>query len=206
MGVDSGDVPYPIYVVTGIVLWQSFADALFAPILSIQSNKAILSKIFFKRVSIFSAAFLETLFDLGIRLVLLFFVFLYYSYPHFGGFILVIPAVLFLILFGFSIGCLLAPIGALFSDISKGLNVVLTFWFFITPIVYHPSSIGSASNIINLNPVTHLLGTCRTLLLGEIPPISTTFLLWCLSSVVLLGLALYLLRISFPHLITRMGS
>ena len=44
-----------------------------------------------------------------------------------------------LIAFGFFLGALLAPLGALYNDISKGLTVIMGFWLFLTPVVYPPT-------------------------------------------------------------------
>ena len=49
--LDIGDtgMPYPLFVLTGTVLWQTFADALDSPLKLVSKSKAMLAKINFPR-------------------------------------------------------------------------------------------------------------------------------------------------------------
>ena len=49
------------------------------------------------------------------------------------------------------------------------LSVALTFWFWLTPIVYSPGQLGANSWLVTSNPLTHVLDLVRLPLLNQVP-------------------------------------
>ena len=52
------DVPYPVYVLVGTILWQLFTESLNAPLKTVNASKAMLSKINFPREALIVSAIL----------------------------------------------------------------------------------------------------------------------------------------------------
>ena len=107
---------------------------------------------------------------------------------------------------GLMIGLLLAPLSLLYGDIQKGLALLTSLWFFMTPIVYPPPTQWPASLFAKINPASPLIITTRQwMTTGEFSHI-TGFLIVACSSLVLLLAAWIVYRVAMPHLIERMNA
>ena len=90
----------------------------------------------------------EVFFNFGIKLILIVGLFIWYKIPVTWSIILAPVALIHLVLLGTFIGLLLAPMGALYQDVSKGLTLVTGFWLFLTPVVYPVPSNGVFGSIV----------------------------------------------------------
>ena len=62
----------------------------------------------------------------------------------------------------------LSALGGLFPDLSAGINIILIFLLFISPIAFPPDMVPeSAALVIQLNPVSHLIGMFRGVMLDH---------------------------------------
>jgi lipopolysaccharide transport system permease protein len=87
----------------------------------------------------------------------------WYGIPVTGWACLAPLALLLLIVFGMSIGLVLAPLNLFYEDISASLAAITTFWLFLTPVIVPTPTEGWASIVVRYNPVTPLLATTREL-------------------------------------------
>ena len=206
--LDVGDVgmPYPLFVLTGTVLWQTFADALDAPLKLVQESKAMLAKINFPREALILASIGQVLFNFAVRFVLLVAVFAWYQVVPPVTVFLVPLALLALIAFGAMIGLLLTPFGILYHDVGRAIAVGTQAWFFLTPVIYPMPQAGWAQALVGLNPVTPLLQTSREwMITGEATQLPAALVVSAVTLVLLLmGWVLY--RVAMPHLIARMSA
>lgn len=203
LAVGTTSFAYPAFVLFSTVLWQSFLDALHAPMSAVVEARPLLSKVRFPPEVFVLSKCGECAVHLLIRLALVGFAFSIYGVPigwltgaAFGGLIL-------LLLLGLSIGLCLAPLEALYQDTSRAVMVFSTFWFMITPIVYPVPQSGVFSSIVKLNPVTPLLVTTRELAVGAIPSEPKNFLLVSLCTVGGFFFAWVLYRRAHPFIIER---
>lgn len=198
------DIPYPIYVLTGTMLWQVFVDALFCPINQLGSSRGLITKVRLPHEAILLSGMGIILFNFIVRLLVLLGALLLFHCPPTWGLLLAPFGVLMLILLGLTIGLLLAPLGLLFQDISMGLTMIMGFAFFITPIVYPLPTKWPASLLAILNPVTPLLETTRNwLALGALPP-TTGFCVISAATFILFVMAWFVYRLATPHIISRL--
>jgi lipopolysaccharide transport system permease protein len=136
INITNTNIPYPVFVLTGTILWQGFIDALFAPLRSISANKSLLAKINFPHEALLLSGLGETLFNFGIKLVLLIPVYFWFNINP-SYFIALVPfGIIALLLFGFMIGLILSPICLLLEDVSKALTTFSALWMFLTPVIY----------------------------------------------------------------------
>ena len=200
------DIPYPVYVLVGTILWQLFAESLNAPLKSVIGAKPILVKINFPREALIVSAIYLTLFNLSIKLIVLAVIFIIFQVPLTWGMLLAPVAIIMLMLLGIALGLLITPMGMLYTDVTTALPVIISLWFFITPVVYPLPDQYPYSFIALLNPVTPLLVAARDLLTtGEITN-SLSFLLVSLFAIVILFVAWVIYRISLPIIIERMSA
>ena len=69
--VGETQVPYALFLITGLVLWQVFADAVQAPLRMVQQSYSILTKVNFPREALIITGAGEVLFAFLIRLTLI---------------------------------------------------------------------------------------------------------------------------------------
>ncbi|HKI46867.1 MAG TPA: hypothetical protein VKA08_16170 [Balneolales bacterium] len=206
INVSPTDIPYPAFVLTGTLLWQGFVDALQTPMQQIQASKQMLTKIHFPHEAILIAAMGQVLVNFGIRLLLLVVVFLFFGVPITVSLLLAPLGILALIGFGMMIGLLLTPLSLLYGDVQKMLTMIISLWFFVTPVIYPSPIEGWAALVTRLNPVTSLLVTTRQLLTGGELTQIVPFMAVTAATVVLSFFSWVLFRLAMPYLIERVGS
>lgn len=207
VNIGATDIPYPAYVMFSMALWQTFTEALNGPILGVNSAKPMLAKINFPREALILAKLGEVFFNFGIKLILIMLVFIWFRIPVSWTVILAPVALIHLVMLGTAFGLLLAPLSALYNDISKGLTLLIGVWLFLTPVVYpDPRGGGLVAKLVQLNPVTPLLVTMREL--ATTGAVSNPFGFWLASLIAIVGLLVAWLtyRLAMPFVVERMSS
>jgi lipopolysaccharide transport system permease protein len=204
--VGETDIPYPAYVMFNTALWQTFVDAATGPVQAVIQAKPMLARVNFPREAIVLAKLGEVGFNFGIKLILIVALFIYFRVPIAWTVILTPVALIHLILLGTLVGVLLAPIGVLYQDVSKSLNMIMGFWLFLTPVIYPVPTEGIFGVLVAWNPVTPLLSTIREL--ATTGMVSNPMGFWVVSAGTLIGLLLTWIgfRIAIPYVIERVTS
>ena len=204
LAIGATAIPYPVFVLTGTMLWQLFVDALFCPLNQLGASRNLITKVRVPHEAILLSGLGVLLFNFAVRFVFVFAGLLIFHCPLTWGLLLAPIGVLQLILLGLTVGLLLAPFGLLYQDISLGLNLVLSFAFFITPIVYPVPTKFPASLLATINPVTPALETTRNwIALGPVAP-AEGFCAVTIGSLALFLFAWLIYRLATPHLIARL--
>jgi lipopolysaccharide transport system permease protein len=115
-------------------------------------------------------------------------------------------AVASLILAGTALGLLITPVGMLYTDVGKGLPLILQFLMYVTPVVFPMPSSGWALELFHINPLTPLVLTARDLLTGFSPEYLGAFIAVNAGMLVLLALVWMIYRVAMPILIERMSA
>lgn len=199
-------MPYPLFVLTGTVLWQIFVDALNSPLKLVTESKSMLAKINFPREALILAGVGEVLFNFMIRILLLVGIFIWFkTLPPLS--ILYVPiGVLMLMLLGLMFGILMTPLGILYTDVSRAIVILAQFWFFLTPVIYPIPEGGIAAVMAHLNPVTPILTTTREWMTIGCPTQMGGFCLVSLLTLVFLLFGWLVYRIAMPHIIARISA
>lgn len=204
--ITTTDIPYPVYVFTGTMLWQIFSESLQSPLNEIGAAKAMLSKLNFPREALILNGILKSLFNAGIKIVILIpAIILLGVYPDWH--LVLFPlSILTIILVGNTIGLLLSPLGVLYADISKAIPVLTQFLMFVTPVVFAMPTSGLSAKLFELNFMTPLIMTSRDWLTGNPTDWFTYFLVINLVAIILLFIGWVMYRITMPILIERMSA
>jgi len=200
------DLPYPVYVLTGSLLWQTFVFAISNPVRVVSMNRGMLAKVNFPREALLVAAVGQTVFSVTIQMVLLVPVFILFHVSLGPAMLLAPLGILVLVGLGTAIGVLLVPIGTLYRDVERGIPILMRFWFFLTPIVYPPPTNGLASLLVGANPVSAILVTTRNWLTGQGAEGLAPFAAVSAAAAVLLVVGLTVYRVAMPHMIARMDA
>jgi len=200
VSVGPTDLPYALHVLAGIVLWQTFVEAMNAPLQQLQRARQMISRSRLQHEAVIVAGLLEVALNATVRLVALGFALVAFGLVPAAGAALLFPlAMIATAVMGAAIGSLAAPFGLLYDDVAKGLTLLTSFWFFLTPILYPAPTTGW----LRLNPVTPLIEQARSSLLA--PALDPAFLVTAVAAGLGLLLAWLIYRLARPHVVERLG-
>lgn len=206
VAVKETTLPYPVYVFSGSMLWAILMDAVNAPLRQTNGAKSMLAKLNFPRESLVVSGIYQTLFNAGIKIILLLAVLPFLGVIP-GWRLLLFPlGLLSLVLTGTAIGLLLTPVGVLYSDIGKGLPLLMQFLMYLTPVVFPMPKTGIAATLYAINPLTPVILTARNWLTGLPSGYLTWFIVINILALILLAAAWIVFRLAMPILIERMSS
>jgi lipopolysaccharide transport system permease protein len=206
INIGETDLPYPAYVMFSMALWQTFVESLNGPIAALNQAYSMLARINFPREAIILAKLGEVFFNFGIKLILIVGLFLWFQMPVTWSVLLAPVALIHLVMLGTAIGLLIAPLGALYGDVSRMLGLAIAPWLLLTPVIYPVPQGGWFGLIVNLNPVTPLLVTARDLATTGV--VANPIGFWIASGIALIGLlvAWVIYRLAMPFIVERISS
>lgn len=164
--ISSQNVSYPLFVLTGLVVWTYFSTAVVRGSEVLVNNPQLVTKVYFPRLVAPAAALLPPLADLAVSLVLVVLLMAYYGVAP-SWRVLAMPIWLgFVILAAFGVALWLAALNVRFRDVQHAVGPVMQIWFFASPVAY-PSELLSSRNelVYALNPMTGVIGFVRWSLL-----------------------------------------
>ena len=182
--VVSPHMPYLVFLLTGLTFWNVLNNGLMSATASVSGNAQLLAKLYFPRVVLPTAAILARLIDFAFSFVILLIFVAVYRVPLYWT-VLLLPLVLIpQMFFTLGLGFLLAALNVLYRDISQLIALVLLMWMYLTPVMYHASSIPSNLQVIfYLNPMGSFIELERQLMFtGRItdPTYVWTIIIWTL--------------------------
>jgi lipopolysaccharide transport system permease protein len=146
---------YPAFLLCGILPWIWFSSALLMGTTAIIEGGGMLKKVFFPPQVLPTVTVIATFINFLLSLPLLFGMLLLFGVT-FGWSLLALPlimAVQFALTLGLTL--IISAVSVRYRDIPPILGHVLTFWFFLTPIIYPVSSVPERFRaLLSLNPVT----------------------------------------------------
>jgi lipopolysaccharide transport system permease protein len=202
--LSSEGAPYALFALAGLVPWIYFASYLQSASLSLSSNVSLVSKVYFPRLCLPTAAVLAGVVDVAVSLTVLVVVALIYG--SLGVTVLVTPVLIVLLV----VACLgpalwLSAINVRYRDVRQAVPFLLQVWLFLSPVAYSSTLIeGNLRYLYALNPMVGVIEGFRWAFLGTAPDIGIMLLISTCSSVALLvGGAYYFRRVerSFADII-----
>lgn len=200
------ELPYPAFVLMSMMIWTTFVDAMNAPMHGLLRELRALARASFPAEAVFFARFLDVAFNFGVKSILIAAAVVWFGLPiHWT--VIFSPVSLFLvILLGMAIGLALAPINALYRDVGSSLNVVTTFWLFLTPVLFPLPKEGLAAQVVKFNPVSPLLSATRELATtGHLTEPRGFFIMAVITPIFFL-LSWIFFRIALPVVIDRTNA
>ncbi|MEI6296582.1 MAG: ABC transporter permease [bacterium] len=163
----SDNVPYPIFIYTGLLFWNFFSSALGDTSNCLISNQAIITKVYFPRLILPISSVLTKIVDFSIAFLVLGVLMIYYGFmPNLIG-VLIIPLLL-LITFMASVGLglFLASINVKYRDLRYILPFFVQMLMYLTPVIYPASIAGEYSWLLAINPMTGVIQNARAAILN----------------------------------------
>ncbi len=169
-GIQSDDIPYPVFVYAGLLFWQFFSGALTDISNCLINNQNIITKVYFPRVIMPVAATATKFIDFLIASLILIPLMIYYGYtPHLAS-LLILPLLVFItFMAALGGGLFLSALNVKYRDVRYILPYFIQMLLFITPVIYPASLTGIYSWFLAMNPMTGVIKAARSTLFADFP-------------------------------------
>lgn len=168
---DLSDLPYPVFVISGVIAWQFFANSLLESTESLVKNVDLVRQVYFPREILAIYPVFARLVDVLVGCIALAGFMVVFHVPP-SGWLVLAPLVLIIeMLFAAAIGLLLSAANVAWRDISRGLPLILLLALYAVPVLYAPDRVPAAlRGVYDLNPMAHLVDAFRACVLGTHTP------------------------------------
>lgn len=186
------DIPnYPVYLLSGIVFFNFFNEAVSMGMTSITGNASLIKKVYMPKYIYPVSRILSSLVNFALAIIPLFLVMLITGTAFTPALLLLLFDMLCLLGFVTGMSLLLTTAMTFFQDTQFLWGVVSMMWMYLTPLFY-PESIIPAQflTVYHMNPMYQYITFARICIIDGVSPEPMAYL-WCiLSSVVVLGLGI----------------
>jgi lipopolysaccharide transport system permease protein len=184
-------VSYPVFVYSGLLLWNVFSSGITNASSSMVTNSHIIKKIYFPRLIIPLSSILVSLFDFLMALVVYAGMLVWYG-QHINPLrlaLLLPPGIVLASLATLGPGMLLAALNVKYRDFRYVIPFLMQALLFLTPVIY-PASLFENKwlrMILELNPVSGAIDIFRSGITGD--PLDPELILYSSASVLFFLLA-----------------
>jgi lipopolysaccharide transport system permease protein len=167
LNIGSDGIPYPVFAISGLLIWNIFSNGLLNSANSMVNNANIIKKIYFPRLVIPMSAILTVLVDFIFALFIYFIVLIYFKQPvDVLKLLLYLPLSLVItVITTFGAGTFLAALNVKYRDFQYLLPFMIQFLLFANPVLY--SAKAFTNPIINVvmkcNPIASAIQLNRSI-------------------------------------------
>ncbi len=167
-GIRAGvDVPYPLFCLTGLVVWTLFATGLSQASESLVNNANVITKVYFPRVVVPMASIIAAGVDFVVAFGLLMLLLPFFHVAYHPSLLLALPMAALAALCAASAGVWLSAINLQFRDVRYALPFFIQLLIFVTPVFYPASLLPEKYRfVLELNPMSAVLDGFRAAVLG----------------------------------------
>lgn len=169
--VDTGNIPYPLFAVSGIAMWAYFGFVLNQSGNSIIGAQEMIKKIYFPRLVVPLSKAVVGFVDFGVSLLMLVILMIVYGFtPSIN--ILFAPLFMLLnIVAALSVGIWLGALTIRYRDFQHVIPFLVQFGMYATPVAYPARLVPEKYQLIyNLNPMAGVIQGFRWSVFGGNPP------------------------------------
>jgi lipopolysaccharide transport system permease protein len=170
--MDSGNITYPVFVLSGLILWNFFNTSVSHAAESIIANAGIIKKIYFPRLIIPCSAILTALFDFMMAFIIFVCICIYYKQQVHWSAIYYFPGGIILVLMAaFGLGTFLSALNIKYRDFRYLIPFLLQVLFFASQVIYPLQIIKNTmlKYILSANPVNGAIELFRAALTNTTP-------------------------------------
>lgn len=165
----SGNLPYPLFVLCGLVFWTFFSNSLSSASSSLISNENIIKKVYFPKVILPLSSVVTGSVDLVINIILLFAVGFYFRFfPPLSILVIILIGYLISFLTASGLGLFFSALNVKYRDVRYIIPFFIQTLIFLTPVIYPTSIIKSSGKFLFiLNPMAAVIESMRTVISGS---------------------------------------
>ncbi len=153
---------YPLFIFSGMLPWMLFSETVLRSASSLLEHANLITKSMFPAEIVPVAVFLSNLASHFLALALMIVATLYWNHGM-GWAVVLLPAYLFFIgLFSVGLGWIASSLQVFLRDTAQLVGVVLTFWFWLTPIMLPARLVPERYRwLLHLNPMYYAVELYR---------------------------------------------
>lgn len=166
--IPSGELPYSLFVLCGLVFWTFFSGSLTHASSSMIDNENIIKKVYFPKMILPLSSIVTSSIDFAINFLLLLIFALFLGFIPSLWILLILPLTIFLTaITAGGLGLFLASFNVKYRDVRYVLPFFIQIMIFVTPVIY-PLSMVSQFNqyLLALNPMTSVIELMRVVFTG----------------------------------------
>ena len=187
-GVPSDNVPYPIFAYAGLLPWTFFSNSIGNSGNSLVGSANLITKVYFPRMIIPTAAIAAGLVDLAISFVVLVPLMVYYKISVSWSWLMFPVMVFMTAMLALAVGMWLSALNVKYRDVRFALPFIVQLWMFVSPVIYPASFLPARFRwVLTLNPMTGLIEGYRSSLFGH----SFNWLALAVSAAITAAMLLY---------------
>lgn len=192
--IPTDGLPQPLFYMSGIVLWNYFAEGLKKTSNTFVGNQAVFGKVYFPRLAVPVSIVISNLFTFIIQLAI-FVVFVIYFLINgvelnIQWYIALFPLLVIQAAFlGLGFGIIISSLTTKYKDLTFLVGFGVQLWMYITPIAYPLSEVPEKWAVyFHLNPMSAIVENFRFMVLGTgSVSITNTLISVAFTIIVLLG-------------------
>lgn len=203
VGIESGDIPYPVLTYAALALWIFFQESASEGVSSVVSNANLIRKIYFPREVFPITSVLTKLFELCISLSILAGLMTWYGiFPTWQ--LLWLPVLVFIaLLASLTVAFIGSALNVYYRDVAAALPVMLSLIMYMSPVIYPLALVknkllvhnaagewsSALYTLFTLNPLAGLIESFQNITLRGAPPDLDAMLPGLMLTLVLLPLS-----------------
>jgi lipopolysaccharide transport system permease protein len=193
LGVQSNGPPYFLFFVCGSATWILFERSLLVVTRSLETNRKLVTKVYFPRLILPMSSVAPGLLYLTILLIVMILTVLYYRRHDGVWYITLRPqllvsvaSVIVCLVFTVAVGLWTSVLQARYRDVRQGLRYFMPFWMYFTPIIYPVTTVPEQWRwLLSLNPMAAVVESFKWGTLGvghlSVTSVATSLLLIALT-------------------------
>ena len=197
--VSTEPVPYPLFIVTSLVLWSYFNRIVFSGASSIVGNLDIITRVQFPREFLPIGVLIESLVDLVFGVCIIAILFIIYHQPL-SLYMLLAPWV-FIVYSAFSLGLafIFAGLASVIRDLFQVLPILLQLLLYISPVIYPLNMVPENIRFFYIvNPLGPIFASYQeTLLYGKFTLLPEMLFVSVISFIILIAGYLFFKRMEW---------
>jgi lipopolysaccharide transport system permease protein len=160
--IPSEGEPYAIFSYAGLLPWNFFITAVTNSSNSLVTSTNLITKVYFPRLLVPTAAVGAALVDIAIASLMLFVILPFYKVAFHASMILFLPLVALTALVAAAVGIWTSALNVKYRDIRYALPFAIQLLMFLTPVIYPVSFVPERWRwILGLNPLSGIIEAFR---------------------------------------------
>ena len=188
-GIPSDGVPYPLFLIAGLLPWTLFSIAVTSGASSLTGQSNLVAKIYFPREILPFASLAASFLDFLIAVLFLIALMIHFGVTLTWNILYAVPILMIEILLTLGVVLFFSLANVWYRDITHAAGLLLQLWMYLTPVLYPLNLVPEGHRkLMGLNPMVGIVEGFRSAVILGTPP-EPGLLAWslCASSLIFLA-------------------
>ena len=166
-GVQTNGIPYPVFALAALVPWTFFANSVTASANSLVGSANLITKVYFPRLIVPTAAMLAAIVDFFLSFVLLAALMAIYRVTPTMHMLFLPVLILLTAAFALAVGTWMSALNVKYRDVRFALPFLIQLWLFVSSVIVPSSAVPEKWRwLLWFNPMSGIIEGYRSALFG----------------------------------------